>query len=43
MMPEGNAIIAMPTIAEIMLITLPVSDMGYKSPYPTVVKVQAAQ
>ena len=28
-MPDGNAIIAIPTIEEMMLIMRPISDMGY--------------
>ena len=43
MTPEGRAIMAMPTNEDTILMTLPVSEIGYKSPYPTVVKVHAAQ
>ena len=34
---------AMPIIDDMILIILPVLEIGYKSPYPTVVSVHAAQ
>ena len=42
-MPDGKAMIAIPTTEDKMLILRPMSDIGYKSPYPTVVRVHAAQ
>ena len=41
--PDGNAIMAIPTSEEIMLTKRPISDIGHISPYPTVVNVQVDQ
>lgn len=41
--PAGNATIAIPNKAEIIVITLPIIDTAYKSPYPTVVSEIVAQ
>lgn len=41
--PDGNAIMAIPTSEEIMLTKRPISDIGYISPYPTVVNGQVDQ
>ena len=42
-MPVGKATMAIPITEDIMLTTLPISLTGYRSPYPTVVKVTTAQ
>ena len=43
MIPAGSAIIAIPKNADIIPNNLPPTDVGYMSPYPTVVNEMVAQ
>ena len=42
-MPAGKAMMAIPTKEESIAIALPKVDIGYRSPYPTVVSKTHAQ
>ncbi len=43
MIPEGNAMIAIPKTADIIVITFPSFETAYISPYPTEVRLIVAQ
>ena len=43
MIPAGRATIAIPSRADIIVMSLPIKVVAYTSPYPTVVKEMVAQ